>query len=242
MINTILFDLDGTLLPMDQDKFLNAYFTIIGKKFQEYDLDKLMKALKYGIMGMIANDGKVNNETKFWEIFYQLHPRDSQIESRFLELYENEFQSLVNYTNPNPLSSEVIKILKDKGYQIACCTNPLFPALATHSRLRWAGLDPNDFIHVTTFENSSYSKPNLDYYREVLQKINKNPEECLMVGNDVLEDLVVNNINMTTFLIEDCLINNNTDIVTKYRGRFPDFVKFVQGLPERNKNEKLSIH
>ena len=33
MIDTVLFDLDGTLLPMDQDQFLELYMKALAKTF-----------------------------------------------------------------------------------------------------------------------------------------------------------------------------------------------------------------
>ena len=35
-ITTVLFDLDGTLLPMDEKKFIKAYFGELAKKGAEY--------------------------------------------------------------------------------------------------------------------------------------------------------------------------------------------------------------
>ena len=32
MIDTVLFDLDGTLLPMDQEEFVNTYLGLLAKK------------------------------------------------------------------------------------------------------------------------------------------------------------------------------------------------------------------
>lgn len=32
MIKTVLFDLDGTLLPMDQEKFTKSYFKQLAKR------------------------------------------------------------------------------------------------------------------------------------------------------------------------------------------------------------------
>ena len=40
MINTILFDLDGTLLPMDQELFMKAYFQALGQKCISLSLDE----------------------------------------------------------------------------------------------------------------------------------------------------------------------------------------------------------
>ena len=36
------------------------------------------------------------------------------------------------------------------------------------------------------------------------------PEECLMVGNDVEEDLVAGTIGVQTVLVTDCLINTKS--------------------------------
>ena len=36
MIKYVLFDLDGTLLPMDQDVFVRAYFGALAKKLAPY--------------------------------------------------------------------------------------------------------------------------------------------------------------------------------------------------------------
>ena len=35
-ITTVLFDLDGTLLPMDQDAFTKGYFKLLAKKLLPY--------------------------------------------------------------------------------------------------------------------------------------------------------------------------------------------------------------
>ena len=108
-------------------------------------------------------------------------------------------------------------------------TNPLFPAIATHSRIRWAGLNPDDFEHITTYENSSYCKPNPDYYREILSKLNLKPEECVMVGNDTVEDMIAETLGMKVFLLTDCLINKpSADISTWPNGGFPELKAYLK--------------
>ena len=46
-ITTVLFDLDGTLIPFDQKEFIESYLYLISKKFvpMGYDKDMLIKAL-----------------------------------------------------------------------------------------------------------------------------------------------------------------------------------------------------
>ena len=71
MITTILFDLDGTLLPMDQDKFIQSYLGRMAKKLAAYgyDPDLLVKGLWKGTGAMVQNDGKQSNEALFWTVF-----------------------------------------------------------------------------------------------------------------------------------------------------------------------------
>ena len=77
-------------------------------------------------------------------------------------------------------------------------TNPVFPIVATANRANWAGVAPDLFEHITVYENSSYCKPNPKYYMEILDKLNMNAQECLMVGNDVDEDMSTADIGMET--------------------------------------------
>ena len=119
-------------------------------------------------------------------------------------------------------------MLKEKKYRIVLATNPVFPGIATESRIRWAGLQPSDFELYTTYENSHYCKPNVAYYEEILQKIGCRPEECVMIGNDVAEDMVVQKIGMRAFLLTDCLINQSGEDISVYpHGTFVDLKEYL---------------
>lgn len=110
-------------------------------------------------------------------------------------------------------------------------TNPIFPAVATRKRVVWAGLSVNDFELVTTYENSHSCKPNPAYYREILQKIGVSSEACLMVGNDVTEDMVAKTLGMKVFLLTDCLINkDNLDISRYPNGGYDELIAYIQNL------------
>ena len=113
---------------------------------------------------------------------------------------------------------------------MALATNPLFPQIATHSRARWAGLDPADFALITTYENSRHCKPNPEYYRDVVAALNEVPENCIMVGNDVDEDILAGQkAGLQVFLLTDCLINkHNTDISHIPQGGFPELLAFLK--------------
>lgn len=234
MITTFLFDLDGTLLPMDQDTFIKSYMGGLSKKMVPYGYDpkRLIKCIWQGTEAMVRNDGSRSNEDVFWETFSNLYGRDARAdESTFLEFYEVEFQQVSRSCGFAPEAKAVIEALKKKSIRIALATNPLFPAIATLSRTRWAGLDPKDFELITTYENSRHCKPNLDYYRDILDILKVKPEECVMVGNDVGEDMIVHDLGMNVFLLTDCLINkSNADIDRYPHGSFAQLLEFIGGL------------
>ena len=234
MITTVLFDLDGTLLPMDQERFIKAYLGRMAKKLAPhgYDPEALTKAIWLGTGAMVKNDGAQTNAPLFWSVFNTAMGRDcQQDEELFLDYYRNEFQLVAQDCGFDPATSQVIALLKEKGKTLALATNPLFPSIATQSRAKWAGLDPDDFALITTYENSRHSKPNPDYYRDILATLDVNPENCLMVGNDVQEDMVAETVGMQVFLLMPCMINRTGEDISRFpRGDFQELMTFIREL------------
>ena len=235
MINTILFDLDGTILPLDMDAFTKIYFKEISSFFREPEGNKLVSNIWTATNAMLHNTEDKTNEEVFMKTFETLIP-EGELESykkRFDEFYDNGFLKTKAAASQNKLIKKSIYILKSKNYKLALATNPLFPAKAIHHRIRWAGLEPEDFFYITTYENNHFCKPQLQYYEEILRDINKTPEECLMVGNDVQEDLVASKIGIMTFLIRNHLIHRtNEKIISDYMGNYEDFYHFAESLPD----------
>lgn len=231
---TILFDLDGTLLPMDQDLFVKTYFGYLAKKTAPfgYDPKQLVEGIWVGTAAMVRNDGSCVNEDAFWNRFSQIFgDRVFSDKALFEEFYRVEFQEARKVCGFNPLAAATVARLKEMGLRVALATNPIFPAVATESRIRWAGLEPEDFELYTTYENSHYCKPNPDYYREVARRLGCAPEDCLMVGNDVGEDMVAGTLGMGVFLLTDCLINKSGEDISAYpNGDLNDLMKFIENL------------
>lgn len=225
MIKTILFDLDGTLLPMDQEKFTKAYFGLLAKKLapRGYEPDSLVKGIWRGTAAMVKNDGSRLNEEAFWDCFEEIFGEKVRADKPYFdEFYRAEFQQAQSACGFSKEAAALVNRLKQEGYRLALATNPIFPAVATESRVRWAGLSPEDFALYTTYENSTYCKPNLSYYRELLQKLEANPRECLMVGNDMEEDMVAGELGMETFLLTDCLINRENKLLPENCGSWKE--------------------
>ena len=233
-MKAVLFDLDGTLLPMDQEVFVKDYLGRMAAFLAPhgYDPEKLIKAVWKGTGAMVKNDGKARNEDVFWAVFDRVMERDGRADNAlFDEFYQREFQKARNSCGFQPAAAPAVREIRSLGYRVILATNPLFPAVATQSRIRWAGLEPEDFEHITTYENARFCKPNPDYYREILGKLNLNPGDCLMVGNDVDEDMVVETLGMKAFLLTDCLINRNQADISRYpSGGFSELLQYVRIL------------
>lgn len=231
-MKTVLFDLDGTLLPMDQDEFIKAYFGGLATKLAPlgYEPNKLINGIWAGTKAMVMNDGTMTNEEVFWKTFSALYEEDvRKDEPVFDHFYRNEFQFVAMVCGHAPQAAQVIAALKEKGCRVILATNPIFPAVATQSRMKWAGLNAEDFELVTTYENSRHSKPNPAYYRDILEAIGEVPENCIMVGNDVTEDMIARELGMEVFLLTDCIINKeNKDIAQYPHGSFPELMAFLE--------------
>lgn len=230
-IKTVMFDLDGTLLPMDQDEFVKAYFGALANKMSGYgyEPEKLIASVWQGTKAMVQNDGSCTNEEAFWQVFTACYGETSREDiPKFDAFYRSEFQNVRQICAFAPESAEIIRFLKEKGIRIVLATNPIFPAVATQSRIRWAGLEPEDFLYITTYENSRFCKPNLAYYKQICDELSLNPSQCLMVGNDVEEDMVTQQLGMETFLLTPCLLNRkNADISQYRRGDFSDLLTYL---------------
>jgi FMN phosphatase YigB (HAD superfamily) len=232
MIDTVLFDLDGTLLPMDQEKFINTYLGLLAKKLAPhgYEPNHLVAAVWAGTRAMMENTGEKTNEEVFWEDFCHIFGEGARKDlPLFEEFYAADFAGARTVCGFEPAAGEILALLREKGIRLALATNPLFPAIATRQRIRWAGLDPEDFELITSYENSSRCKPDPGYYREVLDKLGVRPENCLMVGNDVQEDMLpARELGMEVFLLTPCLIDREDGDRSRIpQGGFPELKDFL---------------
>lgn len=233
-ITTVLFDLDGTLLPMDQDLFAKTYLKGLAARVAPagYDPKALVDAVWKGTEAMIRNDGSCINEARFWEVFTGIMGEKALKDMPLFDAYYREdFDKVQSVCGFNPAAREVIDLVNAKGLRAVLATNPFFPAIATHKRVRWAGLQPEDFSYITTYENSSFCKPNPLYYRELLEKLELTPDECVMVGNDAYEDTAAAKLGIRVFLLTDCLLNKKDLDYSAYpQGGFPELRSFIESL------------
>lgn len=235
MLHTILFDLDGTLLPFWQDDFIHTYFKALTACAAPmgYDGKQLTSAVWKGTAAMVSNDGSVTNRQAFWEVFTQeLGIAAMALESILNDFYAREFDAVRSVLREPADHSQLIAGLRRKGYQVILATNPIFPAVAVATRLGWVGLTEGDFDYITTYENSRHSKPNPDYYRDILAHTGREPEECLMIGNNPVDDMAALQAGLSGYLVTDYIENPDGRSIEAYpRGTFQTLVHELERLP-----------
>ncbi len=231
-IKAVLFDLDGTLLPMNIDDFTKSYFGRLSGKLahQGYEPKALIGTILQGTKAMIKNDGSKTNEEVFWDSFTSVYGKRALDDIPYFdEFYKTDFDLVKESVTCNPFVKKTVDFIKNLGLRMIVATNPLFPEIAQRKRIKWAGLNINDFEYVTSYENSHYCKPNPMYFKEILEKTNLKAEECIMVGNHTKEDTCGEIIGIKTFLVTDCLINDDqVDINKNPNGTWEDLKEFIK--------------
>lgn len=236
-IKHILFDLDGTLLPMKQEEFVMFYMPLLAKAYMDsgfsIEVETFLKAVWKGYEAMIGNDGSCTNREVFWRYLEPQLPMGREKAEQIAEIFYSEgFNQAACMTKPTPLAAKAVRAAKKNGKAVYLATNPVFPRVGTLNRIRWAGLDASDFALITTYEDNCFCKPNPLYFQAILEQFRLKPEECLMIGNDVEEDLSIRSLGVKTFLVTDTMENKkNLPIKTEYQGSMETLTAFLESLP-----------
>lgn len=233
-LKAVFFDLDGSLLPMDQSVFIKSYFSSIAAKMKSFGFepDVFTKGLWAGIDAMVKNNGVCTNEEAFWKAFSAvLGPSVKNHETDLRDFYANEFQQIQQVCGYDPKAARLVRWVRQSGMVTVLATNPVFPSIATESRIRWAGLDKEDFDYYTVYENSRYSKPNPKYYQAILDHLGLNAEDVLMVGNDVSDDMAAESVGIKVFLLTHSLINKDNEDINRWpHGGYDDLFSYLKNM------------
>lgn len=238
MFKAVFFDLDGTLLPLDLELFMQDYFRHLADHFAHLYPPKDFQAYVWQATKAMMKDNRpdVTNEQVFFEAFLPLVNHSlEELLPMFEHFYKTSFDELIRCTSPTPLARSVVATLAEQGYRLVLATNPLFPEIATRTRMRWADIADLPWELVTTYENSHFCKPNPNYFAEILAKTGLQPSEVLLVGNDPLEDLSVSELGMKTYLVTDWLVKREqSPYQPTYTGTLADLYQLaknnLQGL------------
>ncbi|MEW6032311.1 MAG: HAD family hydrolase [Bacillota bacterium] len=233
-ISTVLFDLDGTLLHVDVEGFFPDYFGRLADWLKPYlTPDEFTPRLMASTARMVADrdPARTNAEVFLAAFFDGLDLTPETLLPVFDAFYREEFPKLARHARPAPGAREVVSKVLESGRRAVIATSPVFPRAAILERLRWAGLDDLPFALITSYENMHFCKPHREYYAEIVARLGCEPGECLMVGNDVEEDLAAQDAGIRVLLVGPNIIHRGRRPSTPdYEGTLDDLLFILDGV------------
>ena len=230
----ILFDLDGTLLPMELEPFAKIYFGALARELAPLGItpENLFKPFWAATKAMMVNTTGKTNADVFWETFSALTGEQREaVEPVCDAFYDVGFQAARAATRENPLAKEAVRLAREKADKVVLATNPLFPMAGQKTRLSWLGLVPEDFDLVTCYTSDRHCKPNPAYFHDICQRLQLDPARCLMIGNDDREDMhCATAAGMDAYLVTDCRLIDKDQPWQGAQGTFAEMVEMLKSL------------
>ncbi|WP_238492467.1 HAD family hydrolase [Desulfotruncus alcoholivorax] len=215
-MKAVLFDLDGTLLQLDTQEFMNIYLKeVAGVAIPLVEPQRFTTALLSSTYRMLHDrDPQRTNSEVFWADFSnRLSDCIDSLTPLIESFYAEQFRNLSWVAKPSESARKAVLAALNKGARIVLATNPVFPRSAVMDRMAWAGVDDLPWEFVTSYEDMHFCKPYQEYYSEIISRLKLNPQECLMVGNDVGKDMVAGYLGFRTYLVTDHLIDNGQSAI-----------------------------
>ncbi|MDR3050475.1 MAG: HAD family hydrolase [Oscillospiraceae bacterium] len=236
MIRAICFDLDGTLLPVHSAFYDEHYIPCLARAIPGQDPRRVAQAVLDTMRGIMReNQPGVTVERRFAQgLAERLGMPFDQQETHYMRYYIEQFPRLAEKVTPRPQVAAAVRAARAKGIRTVLATNPVIPGVATLERLRWAGVQPEDFEFITLYESCCYTKPHVAYFiHEVLAPLALPPQDVLMVGNDPKEDIApAHTLGMETFFLN--VYPEHLDSVPPCwdaQGDYDDMLAMVERLP-----------
>ena len=230
----ILFDLDGTLLQVNMNRFIPTYVEGLAevcadlaepRRFTDVVLQATRALLR-------SEQGECSNQQLFHSALERNLAISPDLFNQRLQCYCREYlPSLASLITPHPLVPRILRGCFDRGLRVVIATNPVFPRLLVEARLAWGAMGEFPFDLVTSYENSRFCKPHSGYFEDILQTLGLAPQHCLMVGNDTLHDLAAAKAGIATYLLDTWMVDRGGSLQPDYRGGHDQLCRLLETLP-----------
>ena len=171
MLNTIIFDLDGTLLDTLGDLANSVNYALRTYNLPERSLQEVRSFLGNGIRYLMTRSvGEAPiDEARFEEIFQTFR-------SHYVE-------HCLDTTCPYPGIMDLLEKLKERGVKMAIVSNKLHPAVQDLNEHFFKG-----YITSAVGESATVRrKPNPDAVLTALRELGSTPEEAIYVGDSEVD-------------------------------------------------------
>lgn len=170
MLNTVVFDLDGTLLDTLGDLAGSVNYALRKHGLRECSLQEVRSFLGNGIVRLMQNAVKNAVEGVAFEEVFQT------FRSHYLE-------HCLDTTQPYPGILPMMEKLRESGVKIAIVSNKLHPAVQELNRRFFADLVTSAVGESETVRR----KPHPDGVLKALEELGSRPEEAVYVGDSEVD-------------------------------------------------------
>lgn len=168
-IKAILFDMDGVLIEAKDWHYeaLNEALKLFGSEISLYD-------------HLVTFDGlptkdKLNMLTSVGKLPKELHPIINKMKQK------HTMRMILNKCKPLFAHQYALSKLHSEGYKMAVCSNSVRKSVEV--MIQQAGLDKYFEFYVSN-EDVSKGKPDPEMYSKAMDRMNLNPEECLILEDN----------------------------------------------------------
>jgi FMN phosphatase YigB (HAD superfamily) len=201
-LEAVLFDLDGTLLDLDGEAFLDAYVDHLAAVWGEDDPATFRQVLMASALAIFRpHPGATNGEVLRAQLAAHLRLPRSEVERR-LELADRLAPARLRLSyRPRREAARSVRFCLRLGLRVVVATTPIYSPEVVSLRLRWARLERVPWALVTHADNMHTCKPQPEYFTEIAERLGLPPAACLVVGDDPLQDGPAAQAGMQTFIL-----------------------------------------
>lgn len=202
MFQTVIFDLDGTLLDTLEDLANAANYVCRQNEWPERSIEECRTFVGDGVLNFVK---RVAPE---WEKSPLITASATQLFCEYYDKHDAEF------TRPYAGMVELLQELKDKGVKLGIYSNKkhsFCQQLADH-------YFPGLFMHVQGKEQGGALKPDAEGTNRVLEAIEANPATTLFVGDSVVDMETARNAN-----VKSCAVSWGFRSEAELKAANPDF-------------------
>lgn len=200
---TVLWDLDGTLVGLRKRGFKTLMPLTAALAFRDLTPPHRFLRVLAGVLPEVRRNETDRTNTEFMVdlLADRLDIGRERVDERLRRLAEHDFVRLRRCFPALPEAVSTVRDLHDAGVPQIVATNPLWPLSTATTRLRWGGHDPGVFEFITSGETMRRSKPRVEFYRELLDRLGLAARDCVMIGNDAANDAPATRIGIPVFLL-----------------------------------------
>lgn len=227
----VWFDLDGTLIEVDMERFIPVYLRRLADRLSPYaDPQQALHTLRSATLAMLGETtGAGSLEALLRDrLASELEIPWEGYREALATFCREDLPELRSLVRPHPLARDLVESCLARGWQVVLATNPIFPREVVEARLAWGELADLPFEPVTSYETSRHCKPHPGFFHDLLAHLDLPPQACLMVGNDSCHDLAAGQVGMPTCLLTTWRIDRGPGFAADWEGDHPELLALLR--------------